>query len=182
MNAINLPHLYNKAWLFASQAHINQKMKGSELPYATHVAMVANELIFASINEPIGILDIALPAALLHDVLEDTPTTQEELAAVFGVEVASTVACLSKNLITPFSEEKYLRGIAEHSQEAACIKLCDRITNLQSAPATWGDEKRVSYLAESHHICDVLGDVNGYLKQRLTDSMSKYKNLYINAV
>ena len=102
MSVVDLQHLYNKAWLFASQAHIEQKMKSSGLPYSTHVAMVANELIFANLNESVGVLDIALPAALLHDVLEDTPTTQEELAGVFGVEVASTVACLSKNFIMPF--------------------------------------------------------------------------------
>jgi (p)ppGpp synthase/HD superfamily hydrolase len=81
----------------------------------------------------------------------------------------------------PFSEEKYLRGIAAHSQEAASIKLCDRITNLQSPPATWTNEKRVSYLAESHHICDNLGHVNSYLKQRLIDSMARYEALHIIA-
>ncbi|EGH43533.1 hypothetical protein PSYPI_14543, partial [Pseudomonas syringae pv. pisi str. 1704B] len=84
-------HLYNKAWLFASHAHVGQKMTGSDLPYTTHVAMVANELIFAHREESVGALEIALPTALLHDVLEDTPVTQDELAEAFGVEVASAV-------------------------------------------------------------------------------------------
>lgn len=176
---IDLPQLYNKAWLYASQAHVEQRMKGSALPYATHVAMVANELIFANTNESVGDLSIALPAALLHDVLEDTTTTQQTLAQVFGAEVASTVACLSKNFITPFSEESYLQGIAAHSREAASIKLCDRITNLQSAPAIWTREKRTSYLAESRLICDTLGHVNAYLKQRLIVSMARYEALYV---
>jgi (p)ppGpp synthase/HD superfamily hydrolase len=53
MNVDNadLQHFYNQAWLFASQAHWGQKMKGWELAYSTHVAMVANELIFADREE-----------------------------------------------------------------------------------------------------------------------------------
>lgn len=175
----DLQHLYNKAWLFASHAHLAQKMKGSELPYSTHVAMVANELIFADREESVGALEIALPAALLHDVVEDTELTQDALAEVFGEQVASTVACLSKNLVVPFSDERYFAAIAEHSREAACIKLCDRITNLQSAPVTWTKEKRASYLEESAGILEALGHVNGYLRQRLGEAMARYEELYV---
>ncbi|WP_024667360.1 HD domain-containing protein [Pseudomonas syringae] len=171
--------LYNKAWLFASHAHIGQKMTGSDLPYTTHVAMVANELIFAHREESVGAFEIALPAALLHDVLEDTPVTQDELAEAFGAEVASTVACLSKNLIVPFSEALYFAGIASHSKEAASVKLCDRITNLQSAPSTWAKAKRASYLVESAQILAALGHANGYLRQRLSDTMARYEALYV---
>ncbi|TDV59178.1 HD domain-containing protein [Pseudomonas sp. LP_7_YM] len=52
-----------------------------------------------------------VPAALLHDVIEDTEITQEALAEAFGTDVASTVACLSKNLIVPFSYERYFQAI-----------------------------------------------------------------------
>lgn len=171
---------YNKAWLFASHAHVGQKMTGSDLPYTTHVAMVANELIFAHREESVGALEIALPTALLHDVLEDTPVTQDELAEAFGVEVASAVACLSKNLVVPFSEALYFAGIARHSKETASVKLCDRITNLQSAPATWKKAKRASYLVGSAQILAALGHTNGYLRQRLIDTMTRYEALYVN--
>ncbi|KPX47468.1 Uncharacterized protein ALO68_00334 [Pseudomonas syringae pv. helianthi] len=173
-------HLFNKAWLFASHAHVGQKMTGSDLPYTTHVAMVANELIFAHREESVGALEIALPTALLHDVLEDTPVTQDELAEAFGVEVASAVACLSKNLIVPFSEALYFAGIASHSKEAASVKLCDRITNLQSAPSTWKKAKRASYLVESAQILAALGHTNGYMRQRLIDTMARYEALYVD--
>ncbi|MDU8360742.1 MULTISPECIES: HD domain-containing protein [Pseudomonas] len=176
----DLQRLYNKAWLYASHAHFGQKMTGSDLPYTTHVAMVANELIFAARESSVGDLAIALPAALLHDVLEDTPTTQEALTDAFGPEVYSTVASLSKNLIVPFSEERYFQGIASHSREAASIKLCDRITNLQSAPATWAKAKRASYLVESEQILAALGHASDYLRQRLTDTMARYEQLYVS--
>ncbi|MBV7566022.1 HD domain-containing protein [Pseudomonas sp. PDM27] len=179
MTPIDLQQLYNQAWLFASTAHLGQQMKGSELPYTTHVAMVANELIFADRVETVGALEIALPAALLHDVLEDTPTTQAELADVFGTLVASTVGCLSKNLIVPFSEERYFQSIAAHSREAAAIKLCDRITNLQSAPSTWTHSKRASYLEESALILEALGPAHTYLRLRLSDAMTRYRLLYV---
>ncbi|MGZ9708615.1 HD domain-containing protein [Pseudomonas sp. GNP013] len=182
MSTADPQHLYNKAWLFACQAHAGQKMKGSDLPYSTHVAMVANELIFADREESVGAFDVALPAALLHDVLEDTDVTQDELAAVFGVQVASTVGSLSKNMIAPFSEALYLQGIASHSREAAAVKLCDRITNLQSAPPIWTKAKRASYLVESAQILSALGHVNGYLKERLGVAMISYQKLYIDAM
>ncbi len=179
MTRNDIQHLYNKAWLFASQAHLGQQMKASELPYSTHVAMVANELIFADRQESVGALEVALPAALLHDVLEDTNTAQETLNEVFGVKVTSTVASLSKNLIVPFSEVRYLQAIAEHSREAAVIKLCDRITNLQSAPVTWRHAKRTSYHAESAQILQWLGHAHVYLGQRLAESMARYEQLYV---
>lgn len=175
----DIQQTYNKAWLFASQAHLGQTMKASQLPYSTHVAMVANELIFADQQESVGELEIALPAALLHDVLEDTAVTQDALAEVFGTRVTSTVASLSKNLIVPFSEERYLQAIALHSREAAAIKLCDRITNLQSAPATWAQAKRASYLVESAQILRLLGHAHGYLRQRLIETMARYERLYV---
>lgn len=182
MSAVDLQRLYNEAWLFASQAHLGQKMTGSDLPYATHVAMVANEVIFADREASVGDLAIALPAALLHDVLEDTPTTQEALTEAFGAEVSSTVASLSKNLVVPFSEERYFQGIASHSREAAAVKLCDRITNLQTAPATWAKAKRASYLVESEQILAALGHTNDYLRQRLTATMARYEALYVKTL
>ncbi|MFC6337568.1 HD domain-containing protein [Pseudomonas karstica] len=168
--------------MFASQAHIGQKMKGSDLPYITHVAMVANERIFADHKESVGFLEIALPTALLHDVLEDTSVTQAELAAVFGAQVASNVASLSKNMIVPFSEDRYLQGIADHSREAAAVKLCDRITNLQSAPHIWTKTKRASYLVESAKILSSLGHVNNDLRERLSVAMTNYQELYIDGL
>ena len=180
MTCTDLQHLYNKAWLFASHAHVGQMMKGSDLPYTTHVAMVANELIFADRESDIGDLAVAMPAALLHDVIEDTGTSEEALAEVFGAAVASTVGCLSKNLIVPFSDEGYFQAIAAHSREAAAIKLCDRITNLQSAPSTWSLEKRASYYEESAQILAALGPTNDYLNRRLTDAMARYKSLHVD--
>ncbi|RAU47864.1 MULTISPECIES: HD domain-containing protein [unclassified Pseudomonas] len=177
MPTTDLQHLYNKAWLFASQAHLGQTMKASQLPYSTHVAMVANELIFADREESVGALEIALPAALMHDVIEDTSVTQATIADLFGERVASVVASLSKNLIVPFSEEQYFQAIAAHSKEAAAIKLCDRITNLQSAPATWTQTKRASYLVESSQILAALGHTHEYLAKRLNTAMLRYETL-----
>ncbi|MCO8171793.1 HD domain-containing protein [Pseudomonas sp. 21LCFQ02] len=178
--SLDLQQLYNKAWLFAAQAHLGQTLKASDLPYATHVAMVANELIFADRQESVGALDIALPAALLHDVVEDTGISQQVLAEVFGKPVASTVASLSKNLIAPYSDERYMQGIAAHSREAAVIKLCDRITNLQSAPDSWSHAKRSSYLAESAQILSTLGHAHGYLRERLLAAMASYRQRYVD--
>lgn len=177
MDTIDLQRLYNKAWLFASHAHLGQTMKGSAMPYSTHVAMVANELVFADREESVGAMEIALPAALMHDVIEDTSFKQEDIAEAFGEQIASTVASLSKNLIIPFSEESYLDAIAAHSKEAASIKLCDRITNLQSVPAVWDHAKRESYLVESAQILKTLGRKHAYLADRLSKTMVRYESL-----
>ncbi len=75
----------NKAIRFAAQAHDGQKRKGTDIPYLTHPFAVAMLL------QQEGCAEDVVIAGLLHDVVEDTPVTIEQVEAEFGSRVAAIV-------------------------------------------------------------------------------------------
>ena len=93
-----------------------------------------------------------LAAAILHDTLEDTQTTPEELEAAFGRRVRKIVEEVTDDKSLPKAERKRLQ--VEHartlSAEAALVKLGDKISNVldvtDSPPANWSLERRIEYL------------------------------------
>src|SRR2546427_7623939 len=79
----------SQALEFAAQKHVDQRRKGQhEEPYVNHVAEVARLLAEATGGKDANLVI----AGLLHDTIEDTPTTYEELAVRFGSDVANLVA------------------------------------------------------------------------------------------
>ncbi len=77
--------LFDRALIFAARAHSNQHRKGTDVPYITHPVALAVMLI------EMGCSDELIVAALLHDVIEDTPVTLSEVEAEFGSRVAELV-------------------------------------------------------------------------------------------
>ncbi|MFX0094749.1 MAG: HD domain-containing protein, partial [Candidatus Hodarchaeota archaeon] len=77
-----------KAFLFATERHKDQMRKGNGAPYITHPIEVS--LMLASYSEEI------ICAALLHDVVEDTPTPIEEIEQEFGSKIKSFVQGVTK--------------------------------------------------------------------------------------
>jgi GTP diphosphokinase / guanosine-3',5'-bis(diphosphate) 3'-diphosphatase len=95
---------------FAAHKHRDQKRKGaSAVPYINHPIDVANVLA----NEADITDTIALAAAILHDTIEDTATTVQELEAAFGQEIAAIVAEVTDDKSLPKHERKRLQ--IEHS-------------------------------------------------------------------
>jgi (p)ppGpp synthase/HD superfamily hydrolase len=80
---------FDRALLYASELHRDQKRKGTGIPYVTHLLAVA-----AIVGENGGTED-EIVAALLHDAIEDTEATGASLASHFGEEVAAVVAACS---------------------------------------------------------------------------------------
>lgn len=143
-----------KAVEFCIQAHQGQVRKSGE-PYAVHPILVACFVAFLSHNEAM------ILAALLHDVIEDTPHNEEELKQEFGNEVTRLVGGLTK--ITDIREDKFLdskvgknlaksalsfRNMLLASIEDASvliIKLCDRLHNMLTLESLREDKrKRIS--------------------------------------
>jgi (p)ppGpp synthase/HD superfamily hydrolase len=87
-----------KAWTFASRKHEGQLYPGSEhLPYLTHIGAVLLELLPTLQANPYLDAELALCCAMLHDTVEDTETTIDEIFIVFGDETAAGVSALTKN-------------------------------------------------------------------------------------
>ena len=129
-----------QAYEVARQAHLHQ-VRDEGTPYIVHPLRVA-----ISIVEEMRIHSPTLVcAALLHDVIEDSPTTREEIAQRFGGEVAEVVWLLTK--FDDTSLEDYLRAIEDASQTGApIVKLCDRLDNLRHVFNSPKLEKKRRYL------------------------------------
>ncbi len=132
-----------RAYLFGAQAHDGQKRRSGE-PYIFHPLEVAR--ILASIH-----LDSrSLMAAILHDVIEDTPTAKEQVAADFGVDVAELVDGVSKIGQIEFKTkeeeqaENFRKMLLAMSQDirVILIKLADRLHNMRTLGALRTDRRR----------------------------------------
>jgi (p)ppGpp synthase/HD superfamily hydrolase len=169
---------YLLAWQFAAQAHGEQRVPGTELPYVFHVGAVAMEVIAAlaqgsRMDDP----DLAVQCALLHDVIEDTSICYQEVAEQFGVAVAQGVQALSKDQRLPSKAEQMndsLRRIQQQPHEVWMVKLADRIVNLQPPPPLWNGQKIERYRQEAIHIWQVLSPADSYLAQRLRTKIELY--------
>ncbi|MBO3056571.1 bifunctional (p)ppGpp synthetase/guanosine-3',5'-bis(diphosphate) 3'-pyrophosphohydrolase [Burkholderia pseudomallei] len=133
---------------FAADKHRNQRRKDHEAsPYINHPIALANVLA----NEA-GLEDErVLLAAVLHDTIEDTETTEQELVRLFGKEVADIVMEVTDDKALPKAERKRLQ--IEHaphiSRRAKLVKLADKICNLRdiakSPPTDWSVERKQEY-------------------------------------
>ena len=137
-----------KAVAFAADKHRNQRRKDAEAsPYINHPIALANVLA----NEG-GVSDVTvLCAAVLHDTIEDTETTPEELQAIFGHKVAAVVMEVTddKSLEKSLRKQRQVEHAPHISTEAKLVKLADKISNLRdiiaSPPADWSAERKQAY-------------------------------------
>lgn len=126
--------LAKKALAFAIEKHAKQTRKTSELPYYVHPVEVWG--IICKYKESVNI-DVLGAAALLHDTLEDTNTTYEELLELFGPTVADIVKELTndKDEIARIGKEAYLNTkLLKLSSYALAIKLADMLANVGENP------------------------------------------------
>jgi guanosine-3',5'-bis(diphosphate) 3'-pyrophosphohydrolase len=138
---------------------------------------VAAEVARAMFEEDMDDSDLVIQCALLHDVLEDTDTTQEQLEAEFGRKVLEGVLALTKNsnLDKKDRMSDSLSRIKKQGREIACVKMADRITNLQKPPSKWSKEKIGSYLEEAIIIQEELSYASKYLSDRLKQKIEEYR-------
>jgi len=170
--------IYLKAWNFASSIHLGQTLPGSGISYINHLGLVAMEAAAAiANNQNIQNPNLLIQCALLHDAIEDTPTTYEEIEKEFGDEVAAGVLSLSKNDKLPTKMEQMLDSLLRIKQQPKAVwmvKLCDRITNLQPPPNHWNHEKILKYRDEACAILEHLGEANQFLADRLKAKIENY--------
>ncbi len=168
--------LYMRAWNFAAERHQGQKMPGSELPYLSHVGSVAMEVLGAVMEGEVEDPDLAVACALLHDTVEDTETTPEEIAQAFGEPVARGVVALSKDAGVPKERQMAdsLQRIREQPRSVWVVKLADRTVNMEAPPHYWPAEKRRAYQAEARVILGALGEACPSLARRLEAKIALY--------
>jgi len=152
---------------FAAYKHRNQRRKDEEkTPYINHpiaVAKIISEI--GNIEDP-----EILAAALLHDTIEDTKTTPEELIENFGERVCHLVQEVTDDKTLPKLERKQrqIDHAKEISKDAALIKLGDKISNVTdityTPPTHWDNERRLEYLEWAEEVINNCPKVNEALE------------------
>jgi len=139
-----------KALAFAAEKHRGHRRKDAEAtPYINHLVTVA--LLVAEACRKVDREVVA--AALLHDTLEDTDTSPDELEAVFGPRVRGLVEEVTDDKSLPKDRRKRLQVTHAPllSREASMVKIADKISNvrdiLERPPARWPESRRQAYLA-----------------------------------
>jgi (p)ppGpp synthase/HD superfamily hydrolase len=151
---------------FAAERHEGQWRDGeSPMPYITHpVEVLLNLRHVGKVTD-----EAILLAAVLHDLLEETSTTLEELAELFGERTAelvrqvtrdepteAEVAGLSKDEIYELRTARFLEEIKRMSPEAQMVKLADRLSNLRAAKLTRSEKRLKRYRAQTERILEII--------------------------
>jgi len=147
-----------EAVAFAAEKHRDQRRKDAEAsPYINHPIELATLLKRQGIDDV-----VVLCASLLHDTVEDTNTTPEELRRTFGDEVTRVVLEVTDDTTLPKLQRKQLQ--IDHadtlSTRARLVKLADKICNLRdmatSPPSGWPLQRRIEYFAWAKDVIDRL--------------------------
>lgn len=119
--------MINKAIKYATKKHKGQNRKGKDFPYIVHPLEVFNILYRMGADENL------LIAGLLHDVLEDTDTTADELKAKFGEDVAELVLAHSEDKSLPWQERKRIgcEALAKAPKRVQMLVLADKLSNIR---------------------------------------------------
>lgn len=172
---------YQKALIFAANAHQDQKVKGKNYPYIVHVINVCTEVITAIFKSKVKAPDLAIQCSLLHDTIEDTDATYKDIFELFGKNVADGVIALSKDKKLAKNEQiiDSINRIKKQPIEVGLVKLADRIVNLQEPPSHWTLAKIKEYQKDAVLIYENLKRCNKYLAKRLDKKIKDYSK-YIN--
>ncbi|KAM0755875.1 guanosine-3',5'-bis 3'-pyrophosphohydrolase MESH1-like protein [Meredithblackwellia eburnea MCA 4105] len=159
-----------QAATFAAQKHTEQRRKNkAQTPYINHPIIVST--LIAESGVPVSVE--TLQAAILHDTVEDTDTTLEEVEKVFGKTV--------RDLVDQVSDDKTLPKLArkqaqiEHaphvSESAKHIKLADKLANLTDlttdVPVGWTVERVQEYFEWAKKVTDGCKSANPPLAAKL---------------
>jgi hypothetical protein len=170
------PEVWRPAWIFAAKAHSEQTVPGRTANYLAHIGEVVLELISAHFISPLDDLNLAVRCAILHDTIEDQGVTAAEIEERFGYAVAEGVLALSKlkKLPQDAAMQDSLDRILLQPRSIWCVKLADRVANLQRVPNYWPVQKIAEYRTEASLIVDKLGAANACLSARLRECIASY--------
>jgi len=165
-----------KAAAFAADRHRDGRRKDIDgSPYINHPLGVAN--ILANVGSVID--PTTLVAALLHDTIEDTCTTADELETIFGREVRLLVEEVSDDKSLPKEVRKRLQieHAAHLSPPAKLIKLGDKISNVidvvDNPPAEWSLDRRREYLDWTERVIAHCRGVNESLERHYDEVLAR---------
>ena len=166
---------------FAARKHRDQRRKGAAAePYINHLTEVARLVATATGGADV----VSVLGALLHDTIEDTQTTREELEREFGPEVAALVAEVTDDKSLPKAERKRLQ--IEHapsrSNRAKLIKIADKISNIRARivpnPAQAQRSDLAAYVIWAEKVVTGCRGVNARLDVEFDETVKAARRLF----
>ena len=120
--------LLNKAIIYAVEKHAGQLRKGTQIPYIVHPMEV-----LALLNEMRADMTVII-AGVLHDTVEDTSATIDDIIREFGEDVAELVGNHTEDKSKTWLQRKSqgLRELAEGSFDLKCLVLADKLSNVRN--------------------------------------------------
>ena len=159
---------------FAAERHRDARRKGeTAAPYINHPIAVADQLAAHGLGDDVELL----MAAVLHDVIEDTDATYEDVQRQFGGRVAGIVQDVSddKSLDREARRRLVVDTIARKSREARLIKLSDLIANVHDVihhPPRWTLERKLEYLRWAERVAAAVSGTHAGLESELAGKIA----------
>ena len=174
------PNTLNKAYNFALKAHENQKRDSGD-PYAIHPIAVANILTELKLDSA------TIATGLLHDTIEDTHATYDNIKDEFGQEVADLVDGVTKisafenQAITNSKAENFRKLILATSKDirVLLVKIADRLHNMRTINSIQEQERKNRIAKETMEIYAPLADRMGM--NRIRDELEDLSFQVLNS-
>jgi guanosine-3',5'-bis(diphosphate) 3'-pyrophosphohydrolase len=165
---------------FAAEKHNDQRRKDSKSsPYINHPIQVAEMLwTMGEVRE-----DALLVASILHDTLEDTATSPEEIRTQFGEEVLALVLEVTddKSLPQQVRKQHQIESAPHKTRNAKLLKLADKICNVRdlidSPPRSWSLGRKREYLLWTEKVVAGLRGASARLESHYDELLARGKNL-----
>jgi guanosine-3',5'-bis(diphosphate) 3'-pyrophosphohydrolase len=169
-----------KALSFSAEKHTKQRRKDiDKTPYINHPISLANILAQRWVID-----ENVLCAAILHDTIEDTETTVDELQEHFGEKITSIVLEVTddKSLEKSVRKQKQVEHAASISHEAKLVKLADKIANItdiiNTPPADWSSDRKKEYFEWAKAVVDNLRGAHQGLEKDFDELINKAKIVF----
>jgi guanosine-3',5'-bis(diphosphate) 3'-pyrophosphohydrolase len=164
-------NLLIKAGVYAAEKHKYQRRKGfNQVPYVNHPLKVARLLSQCGEHD-----ETLLIAAILHDVVEDTDATDEEISTKFSKEISELVMEVTDDKDLPYAVRKELqvKGAPNLSENAKKLKIADKTCNIRDIltyPLDWSTERKLSYLDWAKEVVDGCRNTNPELEKEFDET------------
>ncbi len=172
---------FTRAASFAAKKHIYQKRKGNDAaPYINHPLEVVS--LLANIGK-VEDFDVLI-AAVLHDTIEDTDTSKEDITELFGKKVCEMVLEVTDDKSLPKAErkQKQVEHAPNMSNGAKLIKLGDKTSNIRDVmdnpPDGWSDERRLEYVNWGERVINGVRGTNENLEKHFDELVEKAKQTF----
>ncbi len=163
------------ALTFSATMHRHQRRKGlNSIPYINHPIGVADLIVRVA-----GVEDVrVIQAALLHDVVEDTSATVDDIQKKFGDEVATIVDELTDDITLNSSKRKeiQLKNASRISDKARLIRIADKICNIEDLmkyPMPWTKKRKNSYVQWARNVVEQCKGINDKLEKLFYETADK---------